>query len=130
MTARGIRNNNPGNIRIGQSWIGERHDDTPDSAFEEFEEPKWGVRALARVLKTYYSKYNLRTIEAIIHRWAPPNENNTPAYVRSVANDMAISPTAELTFPAQLAPLVAAIIRHENGEQPYAMEDLREWVNL
>lgn len=130
MTARGIRNNNPGNIRIGQDWVGERHDDTPDSAFEEFLEPKFGVRALARVLKTYYNKYSLRTIEAIIGRWAPPNENNTPAYIRSVANGMGVSPTAELTFPAQLAPLVAGIIQHENGEQPYSMADLREWVQL
>jgi hypothetical protein len=128
MTARGIRNNNPGNIRIGQNWVGERVG--TDTAFEEFETPAYGVRALARILKTYYNKYSLRTIEAIIARWAPPNENDTPAYVRAVANGMAVSPTAELTFPAQLAPLVAGIIRHENGEQPYDMADLRKWVEL
>lgn len=126
---RGIRNNNPGNIRHGDQWQGLASVQT-DPSFAQFSEPRWGVRALARVLRTYYNKYGLRTIEAIIARWAPPNENDTPAYVRSVANSMAVSPTAELTFPAQLAPLVAAIIQHENGVQPYAMEDLRSWVEL
>lgn len=129
MTARGIRNNNPGNIRHGDDWFG-LSDEQTDPSFCQFKEARWGVRALARILKTYYGKHNLRTIEQVIQRWAPPVENDTGAYVRAVANSMAISPTAQLTFPAQLAPLAAAIIKHENGEQPYAMEDLRLWVTL
>ena len=64
-------------------------------------------------------------MRGIIDRWAPPVENNTSAYVNNVAGYMGISADAPLTWDAaQLRALVAAIIRHENGRQPYSAADL------
>ena len=38
---RGIRNNNPLNIRVGNNWKGEVSQPT-DHTFEQFTEMKWG----------------------------------------------------------------------------------------
>jgi len=46
--ARGIRNNNPGNIRIGINWLG-RVIPGKDVSFVEFRTMPYGVRALASV---------------------------------------------------------------------------------
>lgn len=118
-TPRGVRNHNPGNIRWGDKWQGmvtpfERHD--PD--FCQFIDPTWGIRALARVLITYQDKHGLNTIAKIIARWAPPNENNTPAYVEAVAAATGIpsSEPLDLHRYEAMRPIVEAIIRHECGK--------------
>src|SRR5574337_876096 len=81
--SRGIRNNNPGNIRkSSEPWRGlAAAKDQKDPAFFTFETPEWGIRAMAVILRTYQTKYGLRTIRAIIGRWAPSAENDTDAYV-------------------------------------------------
>lgn len=118
---RGIRNNNPGNIRrSGDPWQG-LADNQTDSEFFQFIAPVYGIRALARVLKTYRDRYGLTTVQGIIDRWAPPVENNTGAYVQAVASAMGVAPNVPLSWDAgQLRALVAAIIHHENGQQPYS----------
>ena len=51
---RGIRNNNPGNIRHGANWQGlNPNGRNIDSAFCVFESPVFGIRALAKVLINY-----------------------------------------------------------------------------
>src|SRR3569832_2780970 len=81
---RGLRNNNPGNIRkTATDWRGEVVGS--DSAFETFATPEAGIRALAVLLRNYQRKYGLRTVRAIITRYAPPSENNTESYVSAVA---------------------------------------------
>ena len=128
---RGIRNNNPGNIREaadgGVQWEGERFTDD-DSAFEEFIEPEDGIRAMARVLITYYNKYGLNTVRGIITRWAPPHENNTEHYICIVSNSLNVNPDAALTYPADLSPLIAAIVHQENGQQPYSTAQIDEGI--
>ena len=120
-TSRGIRNNNPGNIRHGDPWQGLAKDQ-PDTDFATFVSAAYGIRALARTLITYQDKYSLRTIRQIIGRWAPPKENDTPAYVRAVATQAGRQANAQLDLQtyADLRPLVEAIIRHENGAGPLA----------
>lgn len=118
---RGVRNNNPGNIRRnGDPWQGlaERHSDVE---FFTFKSPIYGIRALARTLIVYQDKHGLRTIRQIIGRWAPPVENNTNAYVRAVAADAGLDAyqTLDMHQFAHLLPLTKAIIHHENGQQPY-----------
>ena len=84
---RGIRNCNPLNIRrvAGTSWRGEdRSPAVPDKQFVQFRSMEWGLRAAFCLLRTYQKKYNATCIQDIIYRWAPPRENNTPAYVRRV----------------------------------------------
>jgi len=120
----GIRNNNAGNIRATGHWqewqgaIGE------NQGFIVFDTPENGLRALARVLRTYANNYGLTTIEQIISRWAPPNENDTQSYINSAASSTGISPVQPLTandYPL----LIAAIVRHENGQQPYSNEQIQ-----
>lgn len=121
MTARGIRNKNPGNLRkSGDKWQGLSAKQT-DKDFFVFEHEVYGIRALARVLINYQDKYNRRTIKKIIEHWAPPNENNTAAYIAAVSSAVGVSPTAKLDLhtAAHLKPVVMAIIKHENGSNPY-----------
>lgn len=117
---RGIRNNNPGNIRkTPTKWVGEI--DGSDDAFETFETPLVGIRALAKILLNYARRRQLNTVDEIIDRWAPPNENDTDAYVAAVALALQVEPTTviEIEDLKILRPLVVAIIKHENGVQPY-----------
>lgn len=126
---RGIRNNNPGNIRQGSTrWDGESEVDL-DPEFEEFETPEMGIRAMARILTNYQTRHGLSTLRQIIERWAPPAENNTGAYVGAVARDTGIDPDAPINVVLELPALIPAIIRHENGEQPYSQAQIAEGIN-
>lgn len=122
MQPRGIRNNNPGNIRISKDkWQG-LADNQSDDEFFVFKSAPYGIRALARVLITYYDKYGLETIDDIITRWAPPSENDTEGYIVSVAEKTKASRfyPNHLHCYEDIEPLVKAIIYHENGQQPYS----------
>ncbi|MGH8350418.1 MAG: structural protein [Pseudomonas sp.] len=125
---RGIRNFNPGNIRHakGVRWQGMAVAQS-DSEFVQFTAPRWGVRAIARVLITYQDKRlaadgsRIDSVREIIQRWAPPTENNTDAYVMSVARALGLDADFEgvdvYDFEVMRV-LVPAIIRHENGAGP------------
>lgn len=119
---RGIRNNNPLNIRKGNNWKGERPNQT-DKAFEEFESMEMGVRAGFYLIRKYMSGYNgltekFNTIEKIIRRWAPASENDTQAYIDTVAKKTGISPRLKLSFQSkkQMVDIVAAMIEVECGQ--------------
>jgi hypothetical protein len=129
---RGIRNNNPGNIRRnGDPWQGlaERQ---LDIEFFTFKSSVYGIRALARTLITYQDKYGLRSIRQVISRWAPPNENDTEAYVKAVAASSGLDADHPLDVHRfdHLLPLTKAIIRHENGQQPYSDAELTKGLVL
>ena len=117
---RGLRNNNPLNIRRSKDkWQGLKTLQE-DKEFFQFTEMKYGWRAAFRLLcHTYYGKYKLRTIRDIIYRWAPPNENGTLAYIRSVAERTGISAAKELgdpaTHAAQWLMIGMAMAIQENG---------------
>lgn len=126
---RGERNNNPGNIRLsGTQWQGQVQG--ADPAFATFATPEAGIRALAKLLKNYAARYGLRTVRKIITRWAPPTENDTAAYVASVAAALGVGPDQQIdvTNPETLQRLTAAIIRHENGRVVYAQSTINEGV--
>jgi len=120
VTPRGIRNNNPGNIRYDRTlWVGQTGQD--DGGFITFDTPEHGIRALAKVLISYQTKHGLTTIGQMINRWAPPVENDTDAYVVAVCKACSASPNNPYTLtPSRLATLAKAIIHQENGEQPYS----------
>ena len=85
---RGLRNNNPLNIRHSASrWQGARVEQT-DKAFVQFTSMTMGYRAAWRILETYYKHFEAQhkpfTPRNIIYRWAPPNENDSEAYLRRV----------------------------------------------
>ena len=85
--SRGWRNNNPLNIRKGELWKG-LHISQNDPEFCIFLDASFGYRAGAKVLMSYYRVFTQRgtpfTVENIIKRWAPANENNTEEYILSV----------------------------------------------
>ena len=116
---RGIRNKNPGNIKLGTDWDG-LADEQSDPVFCVFSEAVWGIRALMRILLTYRFTHNRKNIDSIIKRWAPPSENDTDAYIVFVSKKMGIEPMDMIdnSIEAYL-PLVKAIIQMENGMQPY-----------
>lgn len=120
---RGIRNNNPGNIRISNSpWKGKISPNT-DGAFEQFDTMENGIRALLVILRTYRNKYHLCAVDTIIKRFAPSNENDTVAYIKSVCDHTGFGRFQVLEFTADyMVPLVKAICRHENGSE-YISED-------
>lgn len=122
---RGVRNNNPGNImKGGDNWQGEVQGNDP--RYATFETPEAGIRAMGKTLLTYQDKHGLNTVEGIIARWAPATENNTDAYVATVAKAMGVKPNEALNLrdADTLNNLTRAIIRVENGEQPYSDEQI------
>jgi hypothetical protein len=109
---RGIRNNNPGNIKTGITWQGAIGD---DGTFVIFQDVTWGIRALATDLGNKINKGE-NTITAIISVYAPPSENQTGAYIAAVSADSGIDANTPLTMDqATLHSLIRAIINHENG---------------
>jgi hypothetical protein len=124
---RGIRNNNPGNIRYnGTEWLGLANPST-DGAFCIFTEPTFGIRALAMILRNYKRKYDICTIEGIINRFAPSTENDTKAYIQSVCAACGRGADEPLDTENEviLRLLIKAIIKHENGQQPYTDEQIK-----
>lgn len=102
----GERNNNPGNLRPPGASTG----------FQRFESPEAGLAALDQNLQAY-GKRGINTIEGVINRWAPSNENNTAAYVSSVAKRLGIDPKQQIDLgnPYVRQALGTAIMLHENG---------------
>lgn len=114
---RGIRNCNPLNIRIGNTWFGERNN-PDDTEFEQFVNMECGVRAGFCILRRYIRRYKLNTIRLIISRWAPEKENQTASYIQSVSKKMGIDPDTEILFEDRdtMMKLVDAMIRVECGQ--------------
>ncbi|WP_426773946.1 structural protein [Proteus faecis] len=130
--ARGERNNNPGNIRHGSKWQGLSAQQT-DKDFCQFVSPEYGIRAIYKLLETYQKKYKLNTVESIIDRYAPPNENNTAGYINRAAKVIGVSvnePINVSSKPVAIA-LATAIVGVELGYQPYSQKVFEDaWLLL
>lgn len=128
---RGIRNNNPGNIRHGDKWRGLANKQT-DASFCVFKAPEWGLRALVKILRNYQTKHGLKTVESIINRFAPQIENDTSSYILSVCQVLDVKPrdVIDVFEPGIMINLLKAVIRHENGIQPYSDEVLKKSLEL
>ncbi|MEV9450276.1 hypothetical protein AB0215_06145 [Klebsiella pneumoniae] len=127
---RGIRNNNPGNLEASSSnpWVGQTGS---DGRFAKFETPEHGIRALGRNLISY-QRQGIDTVGEIINRWAPPSDNNdTAAYIKAVCAQLGVTANQPLdaSNPDTLQALCAAIIKHENGSQPYSQDQLSTGVS-
>ena len=88
--ARGIRNNNPLNIRHSSDrWEGARIEQT-DRSFVQFTSMAYGYRAAWKTLESYWKYFHNKGMPFtpcnIIHRWAPKMENDSTAYVRTVCS--------------------------------------------
>lgn len=128
MTPRGIRNNNPFNLeRTNDPWQGLAPVQTDDRFFQFISAP-YGIRNGMRTLITYQDRYGLDTVREIINRFAPPVENDTGAYVESVAGRVGVGPDDPIKTHdgATMLALADAIIRHENGVNPYDDATMRK----
>lgn len=120
---RGIRNNNPLNIRKGNNWQGERYPQV-DKSFEEFTSIEFGLRAGFKLLRNYMrgtaaNPKPCDTIEKIISRWAPPSENATLNYIDFVSKQAGVDPRERIYFSdrKKMVDIVRAMCHVECGVQ-------------
>lgn len=111
---RGIRNNNPGNLRHGQSWEG-LSSEQPDAAFDTFQTPEFGVRAMWTDVYGDVFTDGLNNLNKLMNEYAPPSENDTESYIRSISQATGIDPKKNLTAK-DLRRLLPEMIRVENGD--------------
>ncbi len=118
MAARGIRNNNPLNIRRSKDRFKGEVQST-DKAFKQFESMEYGYRAAFVIIATYISK-GVNTLEKIIGRWAPVSENNTGRYIDFVERRAKVDRHLQLTSKSGLSvfSIVEAMMEYETGERP------------
>lgn len=130
MIPRGIRNNNPLNIRVGNVWLGEVKNPT-DPHFEQFNSMEYGLRAGFVLLRRYIRHYKRQTIEDIISSWAPSNENNTMAYIDTVVKVSGIPSNRILHYSDKetMCKLVDAMCFVENGKH-VSMEKITKGYDL
>lgn len=114
---RGIRNNNPLNIRIGNTWLGEVAEPT-ETEFEQFVSMKYGLRAGFIILRRYIRRYKRDTVRKIIESWAPSSENNTLEYIAVVCDRMHITSDVQIDYGDRdtMCALVQAMAYVEVGE--------------
>ncbi|MBY5920421.1 virion protein [Ferrimonas balearica] len=121
---RGIRNHNPGNIRHNPAnpWLGMKGVDT--GGFVRFGTPFYGLRAMAKVLLSYRQR-GLYSLSQVISTWAPATENDTSAYIDHAVASLGTPPDMPLQL-SQYPALMALIVQHENGQQPYPMTNIEQ----
>ncbi|WCF42219.1 hypothetical protein [Enterobacter roggenkampii] len=115
----GFRNNNPGNLRAAANATGK------NGGFSTFANDADGRTAMARQLMLYGDRGN-NTLDGIIHTYAPQSENSTREYIDYVskATGYGAKEQVNLHDPETLKTIMAAMIKHENGAQPYTEEQL------
>jgi hypothetical protein len=129
-TSRGLKNNNPLNIRHNaDNFQGEIKPGT-DKAFKQFQTPAYGYRAAFVTLGTYLSR-GKNTVEKIITAWAPAVENNTAGYIGHVEQWSGVLRNKVLTAESgeDYVKIVIAMSRVENGV-PAVPADVRAGFNL
>ncbi len=120
---RGIRNNNPGNLNFAHQPGAVLEPAGPGITprFARFPTPEAGLDALRDQLCLFMNRDRLRTVNAIIAKWAPPNENDTSAYAQFVARKMGVKASADLgpATSSLIGKMMTAITEYENGQNPY-----------
>ncbi|WP_348724578.1 structural protein P5 [Parabacteroides goldsteinii] len=126
---RGLRNNNPGNIRINSDLFQGEVRPSKDKSFKQFETMAYGYRAIFKILRSYYNNYHLDTIRKMITRWAPPKENHTEKYIQFVsgyagipADDLINVNNRELMIR-----IAAGMSRMENGRDADMSDVIAGW---
>lgn len=141
---RGERNNNPLNIDHSEDnpWQGgkglEKHK-TP--RFETFEDPVHGIRAGVKILQQYADRgqdsirdiiFGVKEGDKYVGGWAGPHENDSEAYVDFVSKRSGINPDASLDLkdPETLRKLLDAMVRMEQGKQPYDRDVIMKGIEM
>jgi hypothetical protein len=129
---RGLRNCNPGNIRLSKTtvWQGEIRP-SRDKSFCCFESMAYGYRALIKLLRNYRKINGCRTMADFINRWAPPSENNTEGYIARVCREMGVTAdyVPNVDNKDTMCAFAAAVSEVENG-CPAVKTDVEAGWNL
>ena len=130
---RGIRNNNPLNIRRAKTnmWFGEVHFEKDDKSFCQFQTLELGWRAAFYLLRKKMLKHRRVSIKDIIYEWAPPIENHTDRYVEFVAKKIGVQATEKFHPDNEMFKylLAFAMCAYENGAQYYPLDN-PEWLKI
>lgn len=116
--AKGIRNKNPTNlVHVEKNkWQGLAR---PPNAgrFCVFTDMAFGIRAAALNLIAYQDRYNIDTVRELVERWAPHNENDVEAYIKTVCRVSGFTEKEPLDLHKfeHLKPLLKGMIRQEVG---------------
>jgi hypothetical protein len=118
MQARGIRNNNPGNIKYGAFAKRMGATGADSGGFAIFRTAADGIAAISANLASYGRK-GFDTPSEIAHRWSTTDQ---AAYTQRLAALFGGNPNQKLdmTDPKVLRALSSGIIMQENGANPYA----------
>lgn len=113
--ARGIRNNNPGNIVYSplNAWQGQTGS---DGTFARFSSPQYGLRAMFKLMNTYINSNKLDTIDKIGSRWTATEQG---AWKANVARFAGIAMNAKLNYSdkASMLKIANGIVVAENGSK-------------
>lgn len=123
----GLRNRNPGNIDYlppSKAWRGQVGQ---NGRFGVYDTDQNGVRAIAQEL-LLEERRGAHTVAQQITVWAPPTENNTASYISAVSRALGVDSNTPISLNAYLPALVAAIVKHENGVNPYSDAQIQQWV--
>lgn len=134
MTPRGIRDNNPGNLRPlpnGQTWNGQTGVDADPSMgnYCQFVDPPHGFRALVENLHSYQTHDGCDTLLKVFTRWAPSEDHNNPdSYASFIASRIGVGLEDTYMFDNNGFFIAAkAICQEENGlnnGQPWFSDDV------
>lgn len=126
---RGLRNNNPLNIRRNSDIFQGEVNPSRDKDFKQFKSMAYGYRAAFKIIMNYYRIYNLKTIRQIIGRWAPENENNTSAYVSLVSSysDIPADDLIDINNKDKMIKIVAGMSKIENGREAVMPDVIAGW---
>lgn len=126
----GTKNNNPFDLRYDPKipWMGLAQPPQDEHGYCMFVEYAnkmnrafWGLRAGFRDLYTKWGVDKLRTIEDLVAKFAPANENNVEAYIKVVCEETgwAKDEPLDLSTPANLKRLGKGFLRDEQGQIAY-----------
>jgi hypothetical protein len=126
----GVRLNNPGCVRWDgvTNWQGLAERPVQKGDFLHCISPEWGIRLIARILRSYEER-GIHTVSGAITAWSPPNENPTASYIRNVCMECGVNPTT-LLMSLVTPNLIKGIIRQECGTQPYSDETIALGISL
>jgi len=125
---RGLRNNNPLNIRKNSDVFQGEVNPGRDGQFKQFKTMAYGYRAGFKILFNYYHKYKLDTIRKMVTRWAPPKENHTEKYIKAVSDYVGIPADDLLSFEReQMIRIVAGMSKVENGREAVMSDVITGW---
>jgi hypothetical protein len=125
-TPRGIRNNNPLNLKYiaGDPYEGQTGQDA--NGFGIYSSWQLGVRAAGQQLTKNFAS-GATTIFSLVDSWSTTDQTT---YQNYVAAQLGVGVATPLVWPDDELRYVMAAISFENGENPYSSMDVQAALNM